>query len=47
MRDRLGKDLTHMKIVATNDINENVLNQLNETGHEVDVFGIGTNLVTC
>ena len=47
MSERFGKDLTHLKIVATNDINEAVLNQLNETGHAVNVFGIGTNLVTC
>ena len=35
------------KIVASNDINEAVLISLNEQGHEIDVFGIGTNLVTC
>lgn len=35
------------KIVASNDINEAVLLSLNEQGHEVDVYGIGTNLVTC
>ena len=34
-------------IVASNDINENVLNALNDQGHEIDAFGIGTNLVTC
>jgi len=34
-------------IVASNDINENVLNALNEQGHSIDAFGIGTNLVTC
>lgn len=35
------------KIVASNAINEKVLGALNEQGHEVDCFGIGTNLVTC
>jgi nicotinate phosphoribosyltransferase len=34
-------------IVASNDINEKVLLQLVTDGHEVDTFGIGTNLVTC
>jgi len=33
--------------VASNDINEPVLHKLRESGHEIDVFGIGTNLVTC
>lgn len=35
------------KIVASNDINEAVLVSLNEQGHSIDTFGIGTNLVTC
>ena len=36
-----------MKIVASNDINEKTLQELNEAKHEIDIFGIGTNLVTC
>eukprot|EP00388_Colpodella_angusta_P019760 GDKJ01049428.1.p1 GENE.GDKJ01049428.1~~GDKJ01049428.1.p1 ORF type:complete len:614 (+),score=182.33 GDKJ01049428.1:9-1850(+) len=36
-----------MNIVASNDINEAVLISLNEEGHEINTFGIGTNLVTC
>ena len=34
-------------IVASNDINESVLNSLNKQGHAITMFGIGTNLVTC
>lgn len=36
-----------LQIVASNDINEEVLHSLNKQGHAVTVFGIGTNLVTC
>lgn len=36
-----------LDIVASNDINEEVLRALNKEGHAVTVFGIGTNLVTC
>jgi len=35
------------QIVASNDINEQILLALNEQSHEIDAFGIGTNLVTC
>lgn len=36
-----------IKVVASNDLNEKVITQLNKEGHQIDVFGIGTNLVTC
>lgn len=36
-----------IKVVASNDINEKVINKLNDEQHQLDVFGIGTNLVTC
>jgi len=39
--------LRSLKIAASNDINESVLNSLNEQGHSIDIFGIGTNLITC
>lgn len=45
---RFGSSIAKMtKIVASNDINEVVLNALNDQGHDIDTFGIGTNLVTC
>ena len=39
--------LANVSIVASNDINESVLHSLAKQGHEIDTFGIGTNLVTC
>lgn len=36
-----------LNIVASNDINEKTLLELNTKGHAITVFGIGTNLVTC
>ena len=42
-----GVSLDHLKIVASNDINEPVLHSLRGEGNEIDIFGIGTNLVTC
>ena len=34
-------------MVASNDINEDVLKSLKKDNHKIDSFGIGTNLVTC
>ena len=45
--DTLGFDFSHLIVFASNDINENVLKNLKKSDHQVDSFGIGTNLVTC
>jgi len=36
-----------LDIVASNDINEDVIHTLSSQGHAITIFGIGTNLVTC
>ncbi len=36
-----------LKIVASNEINEPTLYSLNQQKHEIDIFGVGTHLVTC
>uniref|UniRef100_A0A6B2L189 Nicotinate phosphoribosyltransferase n=1 Tax=Arcella intermedia TaxID=1963864 RepID=A0A6B2L189_9EUKA len=36
-----------LKICGSSDLDEEVLYSLNTQGHEIDIFGIGTNLVTC
>ncbi len=43
-------DIPYMKsftIVASNDINEDILISLEKQQHAIDTFGIGTHLVTC
>ncbi len=39
--------LSKCMILASNEINKNVLISLKQQGHEIDTFGIGTHLVTC
>ncbi len=43
----LGTYFATKTIVASNDLNEDVIYSLNQQVHEIDTFGIGTNLVTC
>ena len=45
--NKYGYDFSKMSIVASNDINEDRLREFNAVGHEMNVYGIGTNLVTC
>jgi nicotinate phosphoribosyltransferase len=45
--EKFGHDFGGIKIVASNDINEGAIRKLISDKHEIDVFGIGTNLVTC
>ncbi|KAL7537296.1 hypothetical protein ACHAXR_007717 [Thalassiosira sp. AJA248-18] len=48
MADKFGRPFFYeLDIVASNDINENILHSLNKQGHGITMFGIGTNLVTC
>ena len=44
---RFGADLAKLTIVASSEIDEAVLLALRQQGHEIDVFGVGTRLVTC
>ena len=44
---RTNPDLSKCLILASNEINRNVLSSLNQQGHDIDTFGIGTHLVTC
>ena len=44
---RTDPALSRCLILASNEINRDVLRSLGQQGHEIDAFGIGTHLVTC
>jgi len=44
---KYGTSLASCNIVASNDLNESVILALQDQGHQIDTFAIGTNLVTC
>lgn len=45
MLDEAG--LTHTRIVASNDLDEHEISRLRAEGAAIDIWGVGTNLVTC
>ncbi|MDR2018251.1 MAG: nicotinate phosphoribosyltransferase [Syntrophobacterales bacterium] len=40
-------DFSGLTITASNDINETAMTEMQRQGHEINIFGIGTNQVTC
>ncbi|MDK1031169.1 MAG: nicotinate phosphoribosyltransferase [Planctomycetia bacterium] len=45
--ERMSVDFAALAILASNVINQGTLLSLDQQGHEIDAFGIGTHLVTC
>lgn len=44
---KLNVPFNQLKICVSNDINEKIINYLNEEQNHIDIFAIGTNLITC
>lgn len=40
-------EFANCKVSASNDINESILVEMNKNGARIDMYGIGTHLVTC
>lgn len=47
MEEKYNVPFGSMSVVASNDINVDVLYSLNKQNHQINSFGIGTHLVTC
>ncbi|GAW81740.1 nicotinate phosphoribosyltransferase [Plasmodium gonderi] len=45
--EKLNVPFKDLKICISNDINEQVIKKLHEQEHHIDIFAIGTNLITC
>lgn len=46
-REHNVPEFNKIKICASSDISETTIYSLNQQKHEIDIFGIGTHLVTC
>ncbi|NQT49738.1 nicotinate phosphoribosyltransferase [Candidatus Kuenenbacteria bacterium] len=47
IKNTLLLDGNDLLIAASNDINEGAIHAMNQQGHEIDTFGVGTHNITC